>query len=95
MAQNEKEPFHKVISRELMRVPFGMTARSGDTRAGQADVLLTVLRDSEMPAAAALQLTEDHDELPGTLLAIGQGTLSLYAEEVFEDLRSRSDEPKN
>lgn len=95
MAQNEKKPFHEVIARELMRVPFGMTARCGDTRAGQANTLLTVLHDSEMPVAAANQVYDVINEIPEVFKEAGQTTLAAYAQEVIDDLVSRKDKPKN
>lgn len=86
-----KRPFHEVIAEKLAGQEIRGPVHS--TQAGGLMVLLTILRDSKMPAEAAHQIARANNTLPNILESIGDNkAMAKLARDVFTDLVNRRDE---
>jgi len=88
---DDKKPFHEVLSTALITAPIGITSDLASAKAAEVMTLLDVLYKGKMPAAAAHKIAETHAGLPDLLISVGQQSLAKAATEVLEDLRNRQD----
>ena len=97
MTHYDKKPLHEVVSLKLGGAPYGVTIASTlkSAKAAEVKTLLDILREGEMPAAAAHEIYNEHKRLPEILSENGMPEMSDYAQEVLNDLMDRKDEPKN
>lgn len=89
------QPFHEVVRNFLLTSPIGLNTDLGVGKRGETMVLLGILHCSQMPADAAHELVDLHQNkqrLSEVLRSIHETTLADYADEVFADLASRQDE---
>ncbi len=91
--QNQKRPFHEVLSTRLDVATFG-ASRQDPEALRQVGFILDVFLSGKMPARAAHETAEYFANLPDLLARAGQEKLAKLAKLVLADLRGREDKKK-
>jgi hypothetical protein len=89
MATRGKRPFHEVLSDKLKVVATGTVRGIDHHNIVEMVTILDVLLQSEMPAAAAHKIAEDHNHILVLLSDDEHEDVARLAAETLKDLRER------